>query len=42
MEFRNSTTEDRFNALILRYVQRDIKLDREKFIDRYAAKYPRP
>ena len=41
MDFHNSMTEDRFNALILMYVHRDIKLDREKIIDRYAAKYPR-
>ena len=40
-DYRNSKTEDRFNALILMYVHRDIKLDREKIIDSYAAKYPR-
>ena len=39
-DFRNSVTEDRFNALILMYVHTDIKLDREKVINRYAAKYP--
>ena len=31
-DFRNSMTEDRFNALILMYVHRDIKLDREKLL----------
>ena len=41
-DFRKSMTEDRFNALILIYVHRDIELDREKIIYRYAAKYPRP
>ena len=40
-DFRNSMTEDQFNALILMYVHRDIKLDREKIIDRYEAKHPR-
>ena len=40
-DFRNSMTEYRFSALILMYVHRDTKLDREKIIDRYAAKYPR-
>ena len=40
-DFRNSLTENQFNALILMYVHKDIKLDREKFIDRCAAKYPR-
>ena len=40
-DFRNSMTEDQFNALILMSVHRDIKLDREKTIDRHAAKYPR-
>ena len=39
--FGNSMSKDRFNALILMYVDRDIKLDREKTIDRYAAKYPK-
>ena len=38
-DFRKSMTE--FNALILIYVHRDIKLDREKIIDTYAAKYQR-
>ena len=36
-----SMDEDRFNVLILMFVHRDIKLDSEKMIDRYAAKYPR-
>ena len=40
-DFCNSMTEDQFNALILMYVRRDVKLDMEKIIDRYAAKYPR-
>ena len=41
MDFRNSMTEDQFNALILLYVHRDIKLDTEKIIEGYAAKYSR-
>ena len=40
-DYGNSMTEDRFNALIFTYVHRDIKVDREKNIDRYPAKYPR-
>ena len=40
-DFRNSMTEDQFNALMLMYVHGDIKLDREKIIDRCAAKCPR-
>ena len=40
-DFRNIMAEDRFKALILKYVHTDIKLDRKKIIDRYVAKYPR-
>ena len=40
-DFCNSITEDRLNVLILMYVRRNIKLDMEKIIDRYAAKYPK-
>ena len=32
--------EDRFNALMLLYIHRDIKLDINKIIDFYATKYP--
>ena len=39
-DFSNSMTKDRFNELIMMYVHRDIKLDSEKIIDRYASKYP--
>ena len=31
-DFHNSMTEDRFNALILMHVHKDIKLDREKLL----------
>jgi len=33
--------EERFNALPLLFVHRDIALDYEKIIDRYAQKFPR-
>ena len=34
-------SEDRFNALILLYVHRDIKLNFDEVIDMYARKFPR-
>ena len=34
-------SEDRFNALLLLYVHRDIKLNYKKIIDMYAMHYPR-
>ena len=34
--------EGRLNALILLYVHKDIKLDYNRIIDRYAKKYPHP
>ena len=33
--------EGRLNALMLLYVHKDIELDYNKIIDRYAKKYPR-
>ena len=40
-DFRSTMSEDRFNALLLLYVHRDIKLDYKKIIDMYAMSYPR-
>ncbi|XP_033122961.1 uncharacterized protein LOC117121760 [Anneissia japonica] len=34
--FRNTMSEDRFNALILLYIHRDIELDIDEIIDTYA------
>ena len=39
--YRNSMSESRFNALILIYVHRYIKLDYDKIIDFFATKHPR-
>lgn len=38
---RSTIGEDRFNALMLLYIHRDIKLDLDKIVDLYATKYPR-
>ena len=40
-DFRSTVVEDRFNALLLLYIHRDIKLDYKKIIDMYAMRYPR-
>ena len=40
-DFRSTMSEDRFNALLLLYVHRVIKLDYKKIIDMYAMRYPR-
>ena len=34
-------SEDRFNALLLQYVYRDIKLDHKNIVHKYAMRYPR-
>ena len=39
--FRSTMGEDRFNALMLMNVHRDIDLDPEAIIDKYAMKHPR-
>ena len=39
--YRSTMTEDRFNALVLLFVHRDISLDYGTIIDKYARKYPR-
>ena len=39
--FWSVMSEDRFNALILMYVHRDIKLDYDCVIDMYARRFPR-
>ena len=33
--------EDRFNALILLYVHKDIEIDISKVVEMYARQYPR-
>lgn len=40
-ELRSTMCQDRFNALILMHVHRDIKLDINKIIDIFASKHPR-
>ena len=40
-DFRGTMSQDRFNALILMYVDRDISLNYNDFIDLYARKFPR-
>ena len=40
-DFRSMMSEERFNALVLLFVHRDIPLDYETIIDMYATKYPR-
>ena len=37
---RSSTGEDRFNALMLLYEQKDIELDVEEIINTFAKKHP--
>ena len=39
--FRSSMGEDRFNALVLMYVHKDIELDLDKIIDIFARRHPR-
>ena len=39
IDFRSSMSEDRFKALILLYVHRDIKLNFDEVIDMYARKF---
>ena len=39
-DFRRAMSGDRFNALLLLSVHRDIKLDCKKFINMYAMRYP--
>ena len=39
--FRSTMTEDRFNALTLMYVHKDIKLDYDEIIDMFAKNHPR-
>ena len=36
-----SMGEDRFNALVLMYVLKDIELDLDKIIDIFARRHPR-
>ena len=40
-DYRNTMSEDHFNALVLLYVHWDIKLDYNRIIQIYANKYPR-
>ena len=40
-DFRSTMSEDRFNALLLLYIHRDIRLDYKKIIDMYAMCYPK-
>jgi hypothetical protein len=40
-ELRSSMGQDRFNALLLLHIHKDIKLDFQDIIDRYARKHPR-
>ena len=39
--FRSTMGEDRFNALILLYVHKDIEIDISKVVEMYARQYPR-
>ena len=39
--FRSTMGEDRFNALVLMYVHKDIELDLDKIIDIFARRHPR-
>ena len=39
--FRSTMGQDRFNALILLYIHKDIALDVHKIIDMYAQRHPR-
>ena len=38
---RSTMLQDRLNALILLYVHKDIKLDYEDIVDKYARRNPR-
>ena len=38
---RSTMTQDRFNALVLIFVHRDISINYDKVIELYASKYPR-
>ena len=38
---RSTMGEDRFNALLLLYVHKDIHIDINKIIDKFAGKHPR-
>ena len=40
-DFQSTMSEDRFNALILMYVHRDIRLNYNDSIDLYARNFPR-
>lgn len=39
--FRSSMSEDRFNALVLLFVHKDIDIDIQAVLDMFARKYPR-
>jgi hypothetical protein len=39
--FRSTMGEDRFNALLLLYVHKDIEIDISKVVEMYARQYPR-
>ena len=39
--YRSTMGEDRFNALMLLYVHKDIELNIDAIIDSYSLKYPR-
>ena len=39
-DYRSTISEDRFNALVLLYLHRDVKLDYNRIIQLYANKYP--
>jgi len=38
---RSTMGEDRFNALLLMYVHKDIQIDINKIVDKFAGKHPR-
>ena len=40
-DFRSTMSEDRFNALLLLFAHRNIRLDYKKFLDMSAVRYPR-
>ena len=40
-DFFGMMNEKRLNVLLLAYIHRDIFLDYDKIIDKYASKYPR-
>ena len=39
--YRSTMGEDRFNALMLLYVHKDIELNIDAIVDSYSRKYPR-